>query len=173
MVKFVIRTEVDFYVSFIFFLRSCLGIVGPTWQFATSDTGSTSSFHVYLRYIILTFGLIWLNSVWQQLARPGDWGPMFPAQSRVQTIRSPSWQVGFRLVNCAGKPGQAGAGWCSTTTPPHWRGELFGLYRPGSGGHEWNTGGSRVFWKDIRGRLRVSKNLVFKRYNDSRQLIIW
>ena len=71
---------------------------------------------------------------------------MFPAQSRVKTIRSPSWQVGFRLVNCAGKPGQAGAGWCSTTTPPHWRGDLFGFYRPGSGGHVWNTGGSRVSW---------------------------
>ena len=52
-------------------------------------------------------------------------------------------------MNCAGKPGQAGA------APPHWRGELFGLYRPGSGEHGWNTGGTRVLWKGIRLEVEV------------------
>ena len=124
--------------------------MGQLGSLLPSDYNIYFFFQVYLLYNTLTFISVCDKVLLEQTQgvrlRPGDCGPMFPAQSRVWTIRSPGWQVGFQLVNYAGKSGQAGAGWCSTTPPPHWRRDLFGCYRPGSGGHVWSTGRSQVPW---------------------------
>ena len=133
--------------SFIFFFLF-FDLVGDCWSnlagchFWLQET--TSFFQLYCIILFETFDLI-STKFCLAAARAfhrvrENFVPSFqpraewrPSVSLVGRLASGWWIVRESL-------GQAGAGGCSTTTPPHWRGD----YRPGSGGHVWNTGRSRV-----------------------------